>query len=632
MEFKNTFQFASLLQDKELVEEIQNKAASGSLRGAEILGLSGEEIAERLGDTLRASQPSALESMPRPDRSPEPSGALEAIVLLEGRPSLIIQDGSFETPNSAIWKDELNIARSVIERTIARTGRIELFNHLDFDWVGTGWLVAPNVIATNRHVAVEFAKPEGAGFVFKHNFLNQEMDAAVDFREEFENLGDLTVRVSKILHIARDDEPDIAFLEVTSDVPLPDPIELESHAVVRRATIGTVGYPAFDPRNGSGAMQDIFGDVFDVKRFAPGKVSHTGESEHWFVHDCATLGGASGSPVIALDTGKVVGLHFSGRFLEGNFAVKASFVADAMAGLSTTVTVPAMPTEAIADGRNDATHFTGRDGYKEDFLGPEIDLPGFGSWDGDISDPGSPRRTLDYRHFSVVMSASRKLPLLTAVNIDGAQARRVFRGDDRWFIDERIDEDAQLGNEIYRSNDLDRGHMVRRLDPVWGSEGEAKEANDDTFHYVNSVPQHMDLNRRVWNDLEDYLLDSAKAKDLKMSVFTGPVLRPDDRLYRDLVRLPKDFWKVAILVDQTNDDMLLSAGYILSQGEMIRDITETPFVFGEHRTYQVQIDMISEATGLDFSALAAHDVMHSDHQEIALPRARRIDHARDLQL
>jgi len=231
------------------------------------------------------------------------------------------------------------------------------------------------------------------------------------------------------------------------------------------------------------------------------------------------------------------------------------------------------------------------------------------------------------------MSKSRKLPILTAVNIDGRQARRVFRSDDKWFIDQRILEEDQLGNELYRGNDLDRGHMVRRLDPVWGAQEEAEEANEDTFHYANSAPQHMDLNRRVWNDLEDYLLDAATAKDLRMSVFTGPVLREDDRQYRDLVRLPREFWKVAVIVD-VRDDELLAAGYVLSQGDMIRDITETPFVFGEFRTFQVLISSIAEATQLDFGALVARDALHRarGEREVAPPRAIRINGARDLVL
>lgn len=43
-------------------------------------------------------------------------------------------------------------------------------------------------------------------------------------------------------------------------------------------------------------------------------------------HDCTTLGGNSGSPVLSLESGKVVGLHFAGRFGIGNSAVRVSTI------------------------------------------------------------------------------------------------------------------------------------------------------------------------------------------------------------------------------------------------------------------------------------------------------------------
>lgn len=191
---------------------------------------------------------------------------------------------------------------------------------------------------------------------------------------------------------------------------------------------------------------------------------------------------------------------------------------------------------------------------------------------------------------------------ITAVNINGGEARRAFRDNDRWFIDLRIDELLQFGNEIYRYNELDRSHMVRRLDPVWGTRQEAQEANEDTFHYVNAAPQHKDLNRKDWSSLEDYILDSTKARDLKVSVLTGPVLRKSDHEYRGLVKLPEEFWKVAVLVNADTNE-LSATGYVLSQGEIIKDLTGVAFVFGEFRTYQVQISKIEAVTGLDFGRL-----------------------------
>jgi hypothetical protein len=54
----------------------------------------------------------------------------------------------------------------------------------------------------------------------------------------------------------------------------------------------------------------------------------------------------------------------------------------------------------------------------------------------------------------------------------------------------RVPADEQTGEEVYRDNSLDRGHLVRRLDPAWRiSPTVASCANDDTFHFTWSPPR-----------------------------------------------------------------------------------------------------------------------------------------------
>ncbi len=639
-------QFESLLKDADLVEEIRDRAAGGRLSVPAGLNVSGDAV-ERVLESASAPAPSRgveappLErAAPAPPIPPMPGAAEEAIVLTQGRPTLLVQNGTFTPPDSRIWRNVLRLHRTNVENAIARVGRIELHNHFSFDWAGTGWIIADDIVVTNRHVAELFSTPDGSGgFAFASNVVGATYGAQVDFREEFQIPVAQEIRVDEILYVAGADEPDIALLKIASDQALPDPLPLSDVAVADRQEIGVIGYPAFDSRNGLDDMRRLFQDIYDVKRLAPGKVSFPTPNEHYFVHDCTTLGGSSGSVVVDLASGQVVGLHFAGTFLQGNFAVRTDSIKRALASLSASVSVPApAEPEAIADGRHDPGFFAGRDGYQANFLGDDelaVLLPGLGGWQDDIAahdiGNGESSPVLDYRHFSVAVSSSRKLPLFTAVNINGLEARRAFRSNDKWFVDLRIDEDLQLGNEIYKHNELDRGHMVRRLDPVWGTREEAQEANDDTFHYVNAAPQHKDLNRRDWVDLEDHILDSAKAKDLKVSVFTGPVFRDSDRDYRGLVQLPEEFWKIAVLIN-ADTDKLSAAGYVLSQGEIIKDVTEAAFVFGEFRTYQVQISKIEEATGLDFGKLKDVDALAaSDTQEaLALPRVRLIRGAGDL--
>ena len=236
---------------------------------------------------------------------------------------------------------------------------------------------------------------------------------------------------------------------------------------------------------------------------------------------------------------------------------------------------------------------------------------------------------LKYRHFSVIQSKSRRLPLFTAVNIDGEKSFKLKREGD-WRLDGRLDEADQIGNELYRNNPLDRGHMVRRRDPGWGAnKAEAEEGEMDTFHYTNSAPQHEDLNQIDWVGLEDYILEAAETEGFKVSVFTGPVLREEDRFLKtqpgaEDVQIPEEFWKIAVMVN-TATGTLSATGYVLSQGRMIRNLLEAEFIFGEYKTYQVQIKRIEEETGLDFGNLRELDPLGVDTEAPFSVVVRRIE-------
>lgn len=262
-----------------------------------------------------------------------------------------------------------------------------------------------------------------------------------------------------------------------------------------------------------------------------------------------------------------------------------------------------------------ARDYDNRQGYDPEFLGNgavRVPVPELSATLArnavviDESAAGSSRFLLPYTHFSVAMHRERRMSIFTACNIDGAQSLKIVRQGDKWYIDPRIPADVQLGNELYKNNDLDRGHMVRRLDPVWGSRSVATIANEDTFHYTNACPQHKDLNQKEWNDLEDYILDNAGAHQLKVCVFTGPVLRAGDRPYRDLALIPDDYWKVAVIIREDTGKMS-ATGYVLTQKDMISGLE---FAFGKFRTYQVSLRSIERMTGLDFGRLKNADPKH----------------------
>jgi endonuclease G len=598
--------------------------------------------------------------------------AQETIVLRTGRPVLAVIGGEaqlvFSDPESSVWKSRLRDASAHLVSAARAVGRIEVEGH-SLAWLGTGWLVRPDVVVTNRHVAAEFGRNDGTSFVFKQGISGSQMKASVDFLEEIGSTRERTFRLNRILHIEDADGPDLAFVSVTptGEHSLAAPIRLSTHSE-NNEMVAVIGYPARDSRiPDQQLMDEIFGNVYDKKRLAPGQL--TGSDSTSLRHDCSTLGGNSGSVVMSLRTGEAVGLHFAGRFLVSNFAVPGAVVAErldrvlngrtrpgpaqpavpdrlaptnpqAAAAPRTetrlSVVVPLRVTVEVGnpypdgdDKRDRLTNgssttlapdddvfteavpadYRDRLGYEESFLGDPVPIPSVTSGQDDVlkfTVDGNTEDILKYEHFAVMMSRSRRLCLFSAVNIDGLQSIPMARAG--WRTDPRIPLEAQIRKECYGAEPkFSRGHMTRREDPVWGPRDTALKANLDSMHVTNVVPQMQPFNGGVWLELENYALQNARKDDMRISVFTGPFLTSEDPT-RYGVKIPTEFWKViAFIHDGTGK--LCATGYTMSQQDFLRD---EEFVFGQHKTAQRSLASIEQRTGLSFGPLAALDPLEDN--------------------
>jgi DNA/RNA endonuclease G (NUC1) len=294
-----------------------------------------------------------------------------------------------------------------------------------------------------------------------------------------------------------------------------------------------------------------------------------------------------GAAVVSLEDGLLLGIDVRpGRTLP------ASLVRDLLP--PNTISVRGSELESVSPDSFERVmlkpeDYANRKGYDPNFLGIPVLLP---QTDKQIE-------LLPYTNFSVALSADRHLSLYAVVNINGHSLVEKHRAGDPWQLDPRVPPDLQVGGGYYTGTPLDRGHMVRRVDPVWGED--ANQAELDTFHYPNSCPQHKNLNRKTWNDLEDYIYVNLQREDLKVTVFTGPVLAGDDAVFHGL-QLPKEFWKVVVML--RDDGKLSATAYLLSQEDMVEGLE---FVYGEFRTYQVSIELLEKKTGLNFGNLRDFD-------------------------
>lgn len=543
-------------------------------------------------------------------------GLAEAIVLAELRPAFFVVDDGIDLHNAGEC-DEILLNKVETDKTrfadlCKGVGRVDLSNHFTLPFAGTGFLIDETLVVTNRHVALVFAERLRSGYRARKGRFGVDIEARVDYRRHLGSTARLRVDVLEVLYIARDDEPDFALLRVERQIEARPLMLLGGRDTRIRPgmPVAIVGYPAADgDRNDRALMDRVFKGQYEVKRFAPGFLTELSEDNVVLMADYSSLGGNSGSPVIGLDDGEVLGLHFAGRFMENNYAVAADVIEAARMQIMRSVSVPSSFEESPT---TKPEKLSGRNGYDPEFLGDgdlRVPFPKLGDWRDDVAPvQDSEDGVLNYRNFSVIQSVSRRLPLVTAVNIDGERAVVLKRKGD-WKLDGRLKVEHQIDNVLYETNALDRGHLVRRRDPGWGPD--AQQAEIDTFHYTNSVPQHEDLNQKDWVGLEDYVLEAAETQGFKASVFTGPVFRDSDRCLKaqpgaDDVPIPEEFWKVVVMVN-VSTGRLSATGYVLSHGPMIRDLVESPFVYGRYKTYQVKIALIAAKTGLDFGALTDAD-------------------------
>jgi endonuclease G len=271
------------------------------------------------------------------NRPPQQKIDFESIVMRRRRPVLAIQNGATvlefkDQGDVPLWKTRLESAAAVLGPAIRSVGRIELTGNPDFSWVGTGWLVHPRFLVTNRHVAEEFARSEGDKFVFQAG-PDGDMVASIDMLQEIGREDTQVFDVKGVSYIESRPGLDLAFLEVEQiDGAVSTPITLSSRPPATGPLVATIGYPAFDSRIPEpDLMKQIYGEIFDKKRLAPGAITNSDDQR--VLHNCTTLGGNSGSVVLDLTTGEALGLHFSGSFLRTNFAVRADRVKERLDAL-----------------------------------------------------------------------------------------------------------------------------------------------------------------------------------------------------------------------------------------------------------------------------------------------------------
>lgn len=301
-----------------------NRAFSDGPVGAAVAKVRAIVGVPNVPDSEKAAQ-SALDKLRR-SQAPEPRelAALELVIRMM-RAAPLSRKGALDPLPSAKGSGTYNPAteqrwngfRAMVAPYLYSIGRLDRTSGLNQE-IGTGFLVGDDALLTNHHVLSELS--------FGADAL-QEGQAVVRFYQEA-GAADPTPSSFPVTEvIAIHPTLDLALLRVVLPATRPVPA-FESNAIAKATEVAAIGYPFKDDRNPLFA-DAVFGAHYGVKRAAIGEIMAVGKMR--LFHDCSTLGGNSGSPLFSLETGRIVGVHYTGLFMYRNEAVPAADAAEFVA-------------------------------------------------------------------------------------------------------------------------------------------------------------------------------------------------------------------------------------------------------------------------------------------------------------
>ena len=281
--------------------------------------------------------------------------------------------------------------------------------------------------------------------------------------------------------------------------------------------------------------------------------------------------------------------------------------------------------------KEQAVDFSACTGYDPQFLGYKIPLPQpRKSLMKEIARLSSDTIELKYFKYSVIFNAVTRLPVISAINVEGDASQRLddSKRNDDWLRDKRIDIEAQLTDKFYRKSHFDKGHMSRFEDANWAlTEADALRNGVYTCFYTNACPQVAALNRAggLWGKLEKAVLEKGVKKEAgkqaRMVVFNGPIFdKKLDKIFKGVV-IPMQFYKIIAWLDDS--DKLKATAFRFSQETLVDDVhfdermrieeealdIDKDMVF---KNYQCSIKNLSSLTKIDFRKLYKYDTFKAD--------------------
>lgn len=190
---------------------------------------------------------------------------------------------------------------------------------------------------------------------------------------------------------------------------------------------------------------------------------------------------------------------------------------------------------------------------------------------------------IHHKGYTVSYNKNTRLPNWVSYELTRQETKGREKRGDRFVADPAV-KGATATNADYKRSGYDRGHMAPAADMKW-----SRTAMEESFYFSNMCPQHPQLNRRAWKELEEKIRDWAVA-DSAIIIICGPILdRRPKTIGPNRVAVPKRFFKVVL---SPYVKPMRAIGFLFNNQMAVEPLS----------TYSVPVDRVEQLTGMDFFA------------------------------
>ena len=196
-----------------------------------------------------------------------------------------------------------------------------------------------------------------------------------------------------------------------------------------------------------------------------------------------------------------------------------------------------------------------------------------------------PRQEQIIRHSGYTVSYNKdlKIPNWVSYELTREETKGKEKRGNRFIADPLVTGPIATNADYTRSG-YDKGHMAPAADMKW-----SPEAMKESFYFSNMCPQHPQLNRRGWKNLEEKIRNWAIA-DSAIIIICGPIIEKQPKtIGKNKVAVPQRFFKVVL---SPFAKPIRAIGFLFNNEQVVEPLS----------SYVVTVDSIESLTNMDFFA------------------------------